>query len=322
MILVLTNERDLTSDYVVLELQRRGLPFVRLNSERLPEGTVAFDPALGADGWLIELADVLVDFRSVRAAYFRRPGSPETPAGVIREDAARYCRAEWGAALSSALNALGARWLNAPLTIMAAEDKPRQLALAVSLGFRVPPTIISNSLASVADRLADGPIVAKTLREALLEGEDRERVIFTSRIPDLSELSEQAVSAAPAIFQHQVEKRSDLRVTVVGDRAYAAEILSQDMAETQVDWRRGSHPELVHRMHDLPEPLAKRCVTLVKSLGLRFGAVDLVLDRSGDYWFLEVNPNGQWAWIENRTGLPLTEAIVDELERIAGCSGG
>lgn len=321
MILLLTNERDLTSDYVVLELQRRGLPFVRLNSERLPQGKVVFNPALGVDGWLIELADARIEFRSVRAAYFRRPGSPETPEGVVREDAGRYCRAEWGAALSSALNSLGERWLNAPLKINAAEDKPRQLALAISLGFPVPPTVVSNCLASVVDRLADGPVVAKALREALLEGEDGEQVIFTSRIPDLSELNDASVSAAPAIFQRQIEKRYDLRVTVIGDRAYAAEILSQDMAETRVDWRRGSHPELVHREHNLPEPLAERCVSLVKALGLRFGAVDLVRDCSGEYWFLEVNPNGQWAWIENRTGLPLTRAIVDELERIAECSG-
>ena len=318
MILVLTNERDLTSDYVVLELQRRGLPFVRLNSERLSEGHVTFDPALGVDGWLVELEGLRLDFRSVRAGYFRRPGSPGTPAGVMREDAARYCRTEWGAALSSALNSLGNRWLNAPLAITAAEDKPRQLAMATALGFRVPPTVISNKLASVTSRLTDGTVVAKTLREALLEGDDRERVIFTTRIPTLSGLNDEAVSAAPAIFQREIEKRSDIRATVVGDHVYAAEILSQDMEETSVDWRRGSHPELLHRIHDLPEPLAKQCVSLVKALGLRFGAVDLVLDRSGGYWFLEVNPNGQWAWIENRTGLPLTRAIVDELEGIAG----
>jgi hypothetical protein len=50
---------------------------------------------------------------------------------------------------------------------------------------------------------------------------------------------------------------------------------------------------------------------------LRFSAIDLVLDPSGDYWFLELNPNGQWAWIEARTGLPISEAITNELVRIS-----
>lgn len=318
MILVLTNERDLTSDYVVLELERRGIQFVRLNSERLSEASVSFDPALGRDGWRVELFGTALDFRSVRAAYFRRPGTPEAPAGVVQEDALKYCRAEWGAVLSSALNSLDERWLNSPLAILAAEDKPRQLAMAVALGFCVPPTLVSNDLGATLAKFGAGPAVAKTVREALLDGDGVERVIFTNKVPDLSLLDREAVAAAPVIFQRMVDKRSDIRVTVVGAQAYAAEILSQELEETCVDWRRGCHPELHHQAHILPPETAEMCVSLVGALGLRFGAVDLVLDRDGGYWFLEVNPNGQWAWIENRTGLPLTKAIVDELERMAG----
>jgi hypothetical protein len=37
MILILANKWDLTVDLVVLELQRRGIHFVRLNTEDLPE---------------------------------------------------------------------------------------------------------------------------------------------------------------------------------------------------------------------------------------------------------------------------------------------
>jgi len=317
MILVLTNERDLTSDYVILELERRNLPFVRLNSERLSESSIIFNPTWGMDGWLVETPDIHLDFRAVQAAYFRRPGTPEAPSGVTREDAAKYCRTEWGAVLASALNSLGKRWLNSPLAILAAEDKPRQLALAVSLGFKVPSTAISNDLKSVIHQFAYGPVVAKTVREALIDGNDGERVVFTNLIPDLSELSEDAVAAAPVIFQENIEKLSDIRVTVIGEKTFPAEILSQELSETRTDWRRGSNPALQHRTHCLPQEISALCVSLVQSLGLRFGAVDLILDHQGIYWFLEVNPNGQWAWIENRTGLPLTSAIVDELERIA-----
>ena len=62
---------------------------------------------------------------------------------------------------------------------------------------------------------------------------------------------------------------------------------------------------------------AAPAVALVDELNLRFGAIDLIRDVNGEYWFLECNPNGQWAWIENRTGLPISAAIVDELEGIA-----
>lgn len=317
MILIVTNERDLTSDYVVLELRRRGLPFHRLNSERFSETKVSFDPRCGEDAWIVDLDGTAIDFAMVKAAYFRRPGAPSAPEIVKQGAARRYCEVEWGAALASALNSLGERWLNSPLAILAAENKPRQLSIACSLGFAVPDTLITNDIRQAQSFLSEGASVAKPLREALLEKEGEERVIFTSRLDELVETDEARVAAAPVIFQREIQKRSDIRATVIGDAVYAAEILSQEHDETKTDWRRGSRSDLPHRSHELPDDLRRNCVRLVQTLGLRFGAVDLILDRDGSYWFLEVNPNGQWAWIENRTKLPLTRAIVDELERIA-----
>jgi len=46
---------------------------------------------------------------------------------------------------------------------------------------------------------------------------------------------------------------------------------------------------------------------------LRFSAIDLVEATDGDFWFLEANPNGQWAWIEQRTGAPVSAAIATAL---------
>lgn len=320
MILIVTNERDLTSDYVVLELRRRKLPFHRLNSERFSDAKVSFDPRRGEDAWLIEFDGTVIDFAAVYAAYFRRPGTPSVPKGVKQGAARRYCEVEWGAALASALNSLGERWLNSPLAILAAENKPRQLSIACDLGFAVPDTLVTNDFRQVQCFLSEGAVVAKPLREALLEEDGKERVIFTSRLDELTGTDEASVAAAPVIYQREIRKRSDIRVTVIGDAVYAAEILSQEHDETKTDWRRGSRPDLSHRLHELPNNLHRKCIRLVQTLGLRFGAVDLVLDRNGNYWFLEVNPNGQWAWIENRIGLSLAQAIVDELERIATCS--
>ncbi len=317
MILIVTNERDLTSDYIVLELRRRGLPFHRLNSERFSDAKVLFDPRRGEDAWIVELDGTTINFAAVKAAYFRRPGVPPAPAAVKQGAARRYCEVEWGAALTSALNSLGGRWLNSPLAILAAENKPLQLAMACSFGFAVPDTLVTNDLQQAQRFISKGTSVVKPLREALLEEDGKERVIFTSRLDQLVGADEASVAAAPIIFQLEIQKHSDIRVTVIGDAAYAAEILSQEHDETKTDWRRGPRTDLPHRPHALPDNLRKRCIRLVRALGLRFGAVDLILDRNKGYWFLEVNPNGQWAWIENRTGLPLTQAIVDELERIA-----
>jgi glutathione synthase/RimK-type ligase-like ATP-grasp enzyme len=63
---------------------------------------------------------------------------------------------------------------------------------------------------------------------------------------------------------------------------------------------------------ELPKDITDKCVEFVKKLGLVFGAIDLV--KSFDkFYFLEINPNGEWAWLQKEAGLPIAETIVDYL---------
>lgn len=319
MILIVSNERDLTADYIVLGLARRGISYVRLNSEDLPKSLVSYVPTERGDKWEISLDGSSVEFENVRAAYYRRPGEPKISDRISGVGIRKYCQTEWAALLSSALNSLGSRWLNSPLAIYAAEDKPRQLAAAVRLGFSVPDTVVSNDIHQGQLLLCNGRMVAKPLREALIEDDENSEVIFTSEVKSLDNSLKENLFLAPVIFQRLFEKASDIRVTVVGEKCFSAEILSQENSETKIDWRKGELPNIEHRSHDLPVDIQRKCIAIAKEFELRFGAIDLILDADGNYWFLEINPNGQWAWIENRTGLPISSAIVDELEEISRC---
>lgn len=309
LILVVTNKRDVTSDFVVLEMRRRGLPLFRLNTEDLPEfeiGMADGDPSrlvlCGPSGDL--------SLPEVGAAYYRRPGGVD---GQSADAVSAYVAAEWSAILRSLWNALEGRWLNSPFAILRAEDKPRQLAVARSVGLRVPGTLVTNSFVQARSFQADGPMVAKPLRHALIDDGEMGSVLFTSRVADLETGDAEAFRRAPMILQHEVAKQADVRVVVVDDRVFAARILSQVHEETTVDWRRGVRLDLEHKRFELRGDVATACVALTRELGLRFSAIDLVEDIEGDFWFLESNPNGQWAWIEQRTAAPLTAAIVDAL---------
>lgn len=315
MILLVTNRQDLTTDYVVLELQRRGLSYARLNTETIPDADVRFGFSSPTD-WSINFGQERICGQDIRAAYFRRPGSPEIDKAVQDTGEHAYCVGEWAAVLKTLYSRLEPRWLNAPAAIMMAEDKPRQLLAASVAGFQIPETLVTNAFSSATAFLSGPASIAKPLREARIDG-DAEKVIFTNRVGALSERDARAFKAAPMILQREILKRADVRVTVVGERVFATAIESQVRAETEVDWRRGGIVELAHDPIDLPSDITARCVALVRALNLGFGAIDLVWGQDGAFWFLEINPNGQWAWIENRTGLPLAAAIVDELERIA-----
>jgi glutathione synthase/RimK-type ligase-like ATP-grasp enzyme len=246
----------------------------------------------------------------VTGAYYRRPGSfeAEGPDAV-----AAYVVAEWSAVLRSLWNALEGRWLNSPFAILRAEDKPRQLAAARLVGLKIPSTTVTNSFDAARSFLAGGPMVAKPLRHALIDDGQLGSVVFTSRVHQLEAGDADAVRRAPMILQREIPKRADIRVVVVDDAVFATRILSQVHDETQVDWRRGVRMDLEHEAMELPKEVSSACIAVTRDLGLRFAAIDLVEDREGEFWFLEVNPNGQWAWIEQRTGAPIKVAIVDAL---------
>src|SRR5439155_14491583 len=91
------------------------------------------------------------------------------------------------------------------------------------------------------------------------------------------------------------------------------EIHSQATNHTRYDWRRYDFCKTPHRPHALPAEVQARCVRLVRRLGLCYGAIDMVLTPDGRYVFLEINPNGQYLWIEQETGLPISDAICDLL---------
>ena len=315
MLLLVTNQRDVTMDYVVAELQRRGSPYFRLNTELLPS-SISTMLSYPRSGWSIQIGDRLVSGEQVTSAYFRRPGAPLVPESVRDPGERAYVEAEWGSLLKSLYTRLEGLWLNAPTTIFMAEDKPRQLMLAHEIGLHVPTAAITNNLDAVRDITRLGQAIGKPLRQAVLAGE-RERVIFTTRLAELSDADAQAIVLAPFIVQTEIKKKYDVRVTVVGEQVFATAILSQEHDQTTVDWRKGSRPDLKHERIELPDLVRRQCLELLRRLGIRYGAIDFICDELDCLWFLEINPNGQWAWIENLTGYPIASAIVDQLEEVA-----
>jgi len=137
--------------------------------------------------------------------------------------------------------------------------------------------------------------------------------VYTTTLEDDDLASDLSLSMCPAIYQEYVEKAYELRVTVVGEEAFACAIHSQESEQTQVDWRRYDFDNTPHEPYDLDPDLKAKCVEIVGRFGLRFSAMDLIVRPDGKVFFLELNPNGQWGWIEELTGLPITKALADLL---------
>lgn len=329
MLLILSAPDDTHSEAVEQILTRRGVPFVHWNQAGFPERdtvTLRYDSgglrsqALVKDGEPIDLS-------RITTTYVRRHPHPDARRPAEDPNARAYVEREARTFLNGAAELMNCRWVPGPVrTLHFAGEKSAQLRLAARLGFEIPPTLITNDPSELLEfyRAHNGKLICKAVDFPHFPSADgADRWVFTTQLVAPRDVGyADSVRYCPAIFQAYVPKRLELRITVVAERVFACEIHSQATERTRHDWRRYDLGHTPHHIHDLPEEIAARCIRIVRELGLCYGALDLVLTPDGRYVFLEVNPMGQYLWIEKITGMPISGAICDLLQAAEAGLGG
>lgn len=252
--------------------------------------------------------------------WFRRPTPPVLPAASLHPADVPVARRECGELFSSlyALVAPEAVWVN-PLSSRTAEMKPVQLREAARAGLTLPRTLMSNDPERIRRFLAEhrGRAIYKPFYLAQWNNQDEQvALMLTSQVEAEDLPSDEVLRLTPGIFQEKIEKSHELRVTIFGEHVITARLLSQESDSTRVDWRAGAGKIRVEPDH-LPEEVQQACLRLMQRLGIVFGAFDFIVTPEGEHVFLEVNPAGQFLWVEEACpDLPLLAPFVDFL--IAG----
>ncbi len=310
MIVLVSNSRDFATDFVVVELLRRRVPYYRIDIDLLPEDSVMLDPVervltIESGGKLVRIAGTDIVSLLYRAPTFlRESASSRRPPTELLQ------RHQWAAFARSLMIFDDIVWVNHPRNVYAAECKPLQLLHASRVGFRVAPTIVCNNACrdtQVWD--SGGRAAVKALDAFLLRLEDTDAFFYTHEMT-LDEATPERLAAMPVILQRYLRGKLDIRVTVVGQQVFSASV-SRNGAAIEGDWRLAKN-EATFTAHELPEEVVQRCLALNKSLGLLYGAIDLAL-VDDTYYFLEVNPTGEWAWLIEPTGHRIDRAMADVL---------
>lgn len=304
MILIVTYKEDYTADFLISSLNQQGREYLRLNTEDIEQ--YGYETTNDLD-FLFKIEC----HRQFEAVWYRRLKLPNLNNASAIDD---YLASEYEYLFSNVFRSVAAkRWMSDPDAIIRAENKVLQLKLATSLGFSVPKTLVTNRKERVkefAERVKMSGLIVKPLFSGRIESINAVQLIYTSEVSSSQLASIDLFDLTPCIFQEKVSKAYELRVTVIGNKVFAARVDSQANPKTRVDWRR---ERLDFIPYALPQDMAEKCRTLVHSLNTNFGAIDLIRSTDGQYYFLENNPNGQWAWIEMDTGMPLRQAIIDFL---------
>ncbi|GAA0345453.1 ATP-grasp ribosomal peptide maturase [Streptomyces blastmyceticus] len=309
---VVTEVDDVTADMVITELNKRGVPVVRFDPSDIGDhlslsARFGASPAASPAGHL-RTPSRKTALEGVRSVYWRRPTWPDF--AHLDDADARFATAQVRHGLGGTLYALPkCRYVNHPLSNYAAEHKPMQLAVAERLGLTVPPTLISNDPADVRAFIAEHQhVIYKALRWTPYRRSDGVG-LTTWTEPVTADEVDDSVTVVPHLFQARVDKVADLRVVVVGPKVFAIRIDSG-----LLDWR-ADYSALTYRAMDLPTGMEKALTAHLEHFGLASGSFDLCITRDGDLHWLELNPNGQWGWLESATGLPIAAAFADLLEQ-------
>jgi glutathione synthase/RimK-type ligase-like ATP-grasp enzyme len=313
MLLILSNSKDVTSDYLAGLLQQHDVPFLRLDTDRVLSqaivGYVAGQPTL-------RFASAEYAPAQISHLWYRRPERLRHP-DLDDSPESKFVLEEWAEALEGFLAHIDERlWVNHPSRNVRASHKLEQLSRAKSVGLAIPNTLVTQD----ADHLREfhamhrGRVIVKPMATGYIErlDEGRDSLIYTNRV-QLSDLeSLDTLHGCPTLFQELVDKRCDVRITVLDDDFHSVELAARDSDGTQrCDIRRNNMDDVAYRPIRLPIEIREHLKNLLRQYELRFAAIDMAVTTKGEWVFFEVNPNGQWAWLDLAGVTNIAASFID-----------
>lgn len=305
--LIISSTIDYSTDYVCVELKKRQKAYLRINRDQFNKYQVHLDVL--SKTMLIQIDSNIYEIseRYLRAIYFRAPVFIRS--GKTYSVDRQLYRSQWSSFIRNLTIFDHAKWINHPATTYQAESKVYQLVKAVEVGLIVPETKVVNSVPCDLD--PKERYAVKALDTALFYNGRQEMFTYTTMLTG-AEIAKASLSEAPIILQESIEDKIDLRVTIVGEQVFPAEITKSGKG-IDGDWRKTPKENLQYRPAVLPVEIESKLLRYMKLLGLTFGGIDLMYSR-GQYYFVEVNPTGEWGWLVETTGFPIYSAIVDVME--------
>jgi hypothetical protein len=323
MLLIVTNGSDATADYLLPKLTEGNIPFVRFDTntalERIALSFTPGNPLIRIDNRLYSPDD----FSNV---WYRRPERllssqiPDTPEGKCVLD-------EWSEGLEGFFAHIPRyRWMNFPAANALASRKLEQLTVAKYLGFTIPDTLVTQDSEALRAFFYkhDGEVIVKPIGRACVERSDSEvdSIIFTNRVREFDLENLEDLARCPTLFQQSVRKLSDVRITLVDGEIHTFELTAKDLdGKQRCDIRRNNMSDVVYREICPPQDIVACLHRLMKHYGLRFAAIDMAVADDGEWYFFEVNPNGQWAWLDLCAGATIYESFCKSFSADAKSSG-
>ena len=317
-VLIITKSDDNESiEFVTRAVEEKGGSVYRFDTDRFPtEIELVAHYGKGTKRLILTSEQGELDLEKVTAIWHRRLNI----GGQIPTSMDRQLRSasvgESRATVMGMLASLKTFRIDPVQRIRHAENKQLQIQVAREMNLEVPRSLITNSPSAVLEfaKTCGNGIVTKMLSSFAVYENGKERVVFTNPVKphDLEDLS--GLRLCPMTFQERIPKALELRVIVVGREVFSASIDSQASERATHDWRRDGIGLIEEwKSYDLPVEVKERLLRLMDYFGLNYGAIDIIVTPDSRHIFLEVNPAGEFFWLERCPGLPVSKALANVL---------
>ena len=309
-LLIVSDREDFAADYLIVRLRERKRAYYRMNADELSESAPTFRMGEGAAAWHVRCGDASVDLDRVSCVWYRRALRPRVP-DAVDPDFRTFGNGELRHLYEGLIAAPALRWVNPPDATDLAERKIYQLRIAERHGLRVPPTLVSSDRGAL-ERFAteQGRVICKSISHGLVTANGKAFAVHTRDVSPVQLADAETLGGVPLLLQRRVPKGMDIRVTIIGDAAYPVEIVTPP--DAPIDWR-ATREGLSYRLCHLPADVENACRSFMCDLRLLYGAFDFVRTDDGRWYFLEVNPAGEWAWLDLALGLSMRDSLIDLL---------
>lgn len=318
-ILIITHTEDNFSiDKVTEYIYKNGFEVIRFDVDLYPlknKLTTAFQ-----DGkWMSFLENAEGKFRldDIATVWYRRAYNIGN--GLKEELDQKFFGAAMGEirnTLFGFLESLDCYSLGKPSVYRRLDSKEEQLKIASKIGFKIPETCITNNPEEAKEFILKHKSVITKMQTGFAIYEDGvENVVFTNQINEDQLDRLDALLYCPMQFQKKIEKKKELRVTVVGKDIYTFEIDSQQSEDAKVDWRKDGVNLLDKWVQtELPENIESKIRKLLDVYHVDYGAIDIIVSPEDEYFFIEINAAGEFFWLDNLTSdNAISKSIADLL---------
>ena len=295
-VLVITSSIDETVTYIICKYSNM-VNFFRVDVDRF--NTYRF--YIDSNGWSIADEYSQIESSNVCSIYYRKPILPDLSSYdsqyhlMIQRDIISL--------INGIADSFPGKVLTRPSILRRTENKIYQLLYAGQKGLNIPSSYIGNHNDDCGEYEKSASII-KPITTGKTHGQNGWELYQTSMFSGIDE----DISFTPVYLQNYIPKLFEVRITIIGENVYPIRIDTRNKVDWRADYENHKYSKII-----CPNHIIEKCYQLLEDFSLKYGAFDFIVTPKNEWVFLEVNPNGQWLWLEQSLELDISKKIVEYL---------